>query len=201
MKGVDYSEILTESSTDHKWKTAHDVDPSDFPRVTRRLRYQASQLGLEISITTDKQNRTVSFLSWESDTCPAHGRDCPYIKRLGRCPIRVREANTIVTIAAIGAIFWTMCTASIAYAGFTNSENYLQVAKEGHHERRAIEDTSPAERLRRMVLRGARYYPLGRTRRGRRATDSGLPTRFQVTQDSDRMHLDVPHRALVRGNS
>lgn len=62
-KSIDYSQVLVESATDHCWKTAHNVDPPDFSKVTRRLRYQAGQLGLKISITTDRQKRTVSFLT------------------------------------------------------------------------------------------------------------------------------------------
>ena len=63
MKNVDYSQDLIKSAEDQCWKTAQDVNPSDFARITRRLRYQAGQLELEISIQTDRQNRTVSFLA------------------------------------------------------------------------------------------------------------------------------------------
>lgn len=201
--GADYSKVLTESATDHKWKTAHDVDPSDFSRTTRRLRYQAGQLGLEISITTDKQNRTVSFLSWESDACPAHGRDCPNIQgKVPRCPIGAPGVNTIVTIAAIGAFFWTMCSVIIAYNGSTSSGNCLAVVKEGHHERRrrAVENSSSTQGFRRLVLRSSGYSTLGRTSRGRRTAYPSFQTRIQVPQNSGRMHLDIPNRALVRGN-
>lgn len=59
----DYSDILKESAADGKWKTAQNVSPNDFPRLTRRLRYQASSLRLTIEIRTDKQLHTVSFLT------------------------------------------------------------------------------------------------------------------------------------------
>lgn len=63
MKNVDYSQDIIKSADDGCWKTARDVNPSDFAQITRRLRYQAGQLELEISIQTDRQNRTVSFLA------------------------------------------------------------------------------------------------------------------------------------------
>lgn len=65
MKNVDYSQQLTESEEDGCWKTAQEVEPSDFAQVTRRLRYQARQLGLDITIQTDRQNNTVSFRTWK----------------------------------------------------------------------------------------------------------------------------------------
>lgn len=65
MKNVDYSQDIIKSAEERCWKTAQDVDPSDFAQVTRRLRYQARQLQLEISIQTDRQNRTVSFRTWK----------------------------------------------------------------------------------------------------------------------------------------
>jgi len=73
---VDYSQSLTDSAQSHMWKTAEGITPSDFSRATHRLRYQAAKLGLEITIRTDRSRRTVSFLTWEEGTCPAHGSDC-----------------------------------------------------------------------------------------------------------------------------
>jgi hypothetical protein len=67
MNNADYSEKLTESATDGHWKTAYQVDPADFPKVTRRLRYQAGTLKLMIKIETDKQKHTVSFLTWKGE--------------------------------------------------------------------------------------------------------------------------------------
>jgi hypothetical protein len=63
----DYSDILKESAADGTWKTAQHVNPEDFPRLTRRLRYQASNLRLSIEIRTDKQLHTVSFLTHNLD--------------------------------------------------------------------------------------------------------------------------------------
>jgi hypothetical protein len=60
---VDYSQALTESARDQCWKTANNVSPTDINRVTHRLRYQAEQLGLRITVHTDRHNRTVSFLT------------------------------------------------------------------------------------------------------------------------------------------
>lgn len=65
MKNVDYSQQLTESEKDGCWKTAQEVETSDFAQVTRRLRYQARQLGLDITIQTNRQNNTVSFRTWK----------------------------------------------------------------------------------------------------------------------------------------
>jgi hypothetical protein len=67
---VDYSSGLAKSVADHQWQTAQNVDPSDFSRITHRLRYQAAQLGLEITIQTDRQERTVSFLAWKAGKLP-----------------------------------------------------------------------------------------------------------------------------------
>lgn len=64
MTTADYSRELRESAQDGQWKTARQVNPADFARVTHRLRYQATQLGLTIKINTDKQEHTVSFLTW-----------------------------------------------------------------------------------------------------------------------------------------
>lgn len=63
MKTIDYSTSLKESAADNKWKTAKNVDVKDFPKITRRLRYQAEVLGLKIKIETDKQKHTVSFIT------------------------------------------------------------------------------------------------------------------------------------------
>jgi len=67
---ADYSSGLAKSVADHQWQTAQNVDPSDFSRITHRLRYQAAQLGFEITIQTDRQDRTVSFLAREASKPP-----------------------------------------------------------------------------------------------------------------------------------
>jgi len=63
----DYSEVLKESAARGIWKTAHGVQEEDFPKLTRRLRYQASSLRMSIQIRTDKQEHTVSFLTRSLD--------------------------------------------------------------------------------------------------------------------------------------
>jgi len=65
---VDYSDKLNESAQDGCWKTARNVSTEDFSQVTRRLRYQAKELGLRIKIRTDRQEHTISFLT-ESVRC------------------------------------------------------------------------------------------------------------------------------------
>jgi len=68
---VDYSRQLAQSAEEVSWKTADDVAPSDVSNLTHQLRYQASRLGLDITIRTSRKYRTVSFLAWRWGTkCP-----------------------------------------------------------------------------------------------------------------------------------
>lgn len=64
---TDYSEVLIESANDGHWKTAKNVNSSEFSQITHRLRYQAATLGLSIKIQTDKQEHTVSFLARKAE--------------------------------------------------------------------------------------------------------------------------------------
>lgn len=204
MRSADYTQALSESDEERSWKTAHQVNPGDFSSVTRRLRYQAGQLGLQISIQTDRQNRTVSFRAWKLGTCPAHGSDCPnpqFNRQVPRCPIEgVPGVSTIVTIVAIGAILWMVCSVSIVSTGSTSSVNCLQVVKEGRSER-SVENSPAAQRLYRLVLRSCRHRSMGCPSRRRRATNSSIQARVQVSQIPSQLHLDVPHRTSIRSNT
>jgi len=62
---ADYTMPLVRSSKSGRWETAHDVLPDDMNQLTHALRYQANKLDLDITITTDPRNRTVSFLCME----------------------------------------------------------------------------------------------------------------------------------------
>lgn len=205
MKSADYSQVLTQSSVDHCWKTAHDVKPPEFPQVTRRLRYQAGQLGLEISILTDKQNRTVSFLSWETGTCPAHGQSCPYLraKQVPRCQISgIPGASTTATIVVTGALLLMVCFVSTVSTGSISTEECRTVMKEGRNERSGGKNPSFAtQRLRRLVLRSYRRNSMGCARRGRRTADRRVQTRLQIPQATGRVLLDVPNRSPLRSNT
>jgi hypothetical protein len=61
---TDYTDALEAGATSGRWQTARNVDPEDVNRLTHQLRYQAARLGLEITIATDTDERTVSFKTW-----------------------------------------------------------------------------------------------------------------------------------------
>jgi hypothetical protein len=67
------------------------------PRVSHRQRYQTADFS--------RKDRTVSFLTWRpEDGC----------KKVQDCVSSQLNANTIVTIAVIGAALWTECSVYIA---------------------------------------------------------------------------------------
>jgi hypothetical protein len=57
-----YTDAIHESCSKGIWKTARDVDPIDMDSVSHKIRYRTKRLGLQVTITTDKEERTVSFL-------------------------------------------------------------------------------------------------------------------------------------------
>jgi hypothetical protein len=57
---ADYEDVLSQLDT---WHTARDVPPDDMNRLSHQLRYQAERLGLTIHVETNKQARTVSFIT------------------------------------------------------------------------------------------------------------------------------------------
>jgi hypothetical protein len=59
----DYESVLEESAATGQYQTAKDVDPADVEKLKQRLRYLAGKLGLDIHITTDSKEHTVSFLT------------------------------------------------------------------------------------------------------------------------------------------
>ena len=65
MNKTDYTEQLRESAKTKRWMTAERVPPVDMNRLTHQLRYQAAGLALDITIRTDPERRTVSFLCSE----------------------------------------------------------------------------------------------------------------------------------------
>jgi len=56
---ADYQEVLAHIGT---WHTAR-VPVDDMNRLTHQLRYQAEKLGLEIHINSNKEAKTVSFIT------------------------------------------------------------------------------------------------------------------------------------------
>jgi hypothetical protein len=59
----DFTEPLKFSAATAHWQTAREVKPEDMNSLTHRLRYQAEKLGLLITIHSDPERGTVSFLT------------------------------------------------------------------------------------------------------------------------------------------
>jgi hypothetical protein len=57
-----YTDALRASAASGHWQTAEGVAPEDMNSLTHKLRYQAEQLRLLITIHTDPEKGTVSFL-------------------------------------------------------------------------------------------------------------------------------------------
>jgi hypothetical protein len=63
MKNDFYVAALQDSHARGIWKTALHVEPSEMDSVSHKIRYRARQLGLSVTINTDKEEHTVSFLA------------------------------------------------------------------------------------------------------------------------------------------
>jgi hypothetical protein len=68
---ADYTLMLMRSASTRRAQTAEGVPPEDFSRLTRRIRYLAKGLNMDVHIETDAQKQSVTVSArFKSDGKP-----------------------------------------------------------------------------------------------------------------------------------